>query len=57
MPADVSFENVRPSRAPAQTHIRPQAGRLPLGLGLAVAACASGGLWVAAFAGVHALIS
>jgi hypothetical protein len=57
MPADVSFENVRPSRAPAQTRVRSHTGRLPLGLGLAIAACASGGLWVAAFAGVHALLT
>ena len=55
MPADVSFDNVAPMQA--ATRVSPVAGggRLPLGIGLTVAACASGGLWFAAVAGIRAL--
>jgi hypothetical protein len=52
MPADVSFENVAPS---ADAGVAPR--RLPLGLGLAIAACASVSLWVGAAVGIHALLS
>jgi hypothetical protein len=56
MPADVSFDHISPARAPAApTHVVSSSGRLPLGIGLAIAACASGGLWVAAVAGIRAL--
>jgi hypothetical protein len=52
MPADVSFENAVPSSeavAPSR--------RLPLGFGLAIAACASMSLWVGAAIGIRALFS
>ena len=52
MPADVSFENVA-SRSEAAVGSR----RLPLGFGLAIAAFASVGLWVAAAVGIRALFS
>lgn len=52
MPADVSFENVAP-RSEAAIGAR----RLPVGLGLAIAAFASVGLWIGAAAGIHALLS
>ena len=55
MPADVSFDHAVPVRAPAQIRPVSTGSRLPLGIGLAFAACASGGLWVAAFAGIRAL--
>lgn len=57
MPADVSFEHVSPPRAPAAVS-GPGVGvrRLPLAVGLTVAACASGGLWFAAVAGIRALL-
>ena len=51
MPADVSFPHVS---SHAQTADRPSR-RLPLGVGLIVAATASVGLWVAIAAGVKAL--
>jgi len=50
MPADVSFPHVS---ARVETLERPS--RLPLGIGLVVAACASVGLWVGIAAGVKAL--
>ena len=52
MPADVSFQNVR---SPSLSIETAQSGRLPLGIGLAVAACASGALWFAVAAGIRAL--
>ena len=55
MPADVSFDNVRVNTASVTARPLLGANRLPLGLGLAMAACASGGLWVAAVAGIRAL--
>jgi hypothetical protein len=50
MPADVSFQHVA-------THTAPVAdtARLPLGIGLAVAACASVGLWIGVAAGIKAI--
>jgi hypothetical protein len=52
MPADVSFPNVaQPGEAVSGSR------RLPLGLGLAIAACASVSLWVGAAVGIHALLS
>ena len=51
VPADVSFQNVT-SEALAGT--KP-ARRLPLGIGLAIAATASVGLWFAVAAGLKAL--
>jgi hypothetical protein len=52
MPADVSFQDVSPRSASLEAApIR----RLPLGVGLAVAASASVGLWFAVAAGVRAL--
>jgi len=51
MPADVSFPHVSP-RAEAIDH---PSSRLPLGIGLLVAAVASVGLWVGIAAGVKAL--
>jgi uncharacterized membrane protein len=49
MPADVSFPHVS---APA---VQAASGRLPLGIGLVVAAGASVGLWFGIVAGVKAL--
>jgi hypothetical protein len=58
MPTDVSFENVRArDAASTETRRRSLGGRLPLGIGLAIAACASAGLWIAIAAGVRALLS
>ncbi len=52
MPADVSFQDViSHAEAPA----RPR--RLPIGVGLAFAACMSAGLWIAAAAGLRAIFS
>jgi hypothetical protein len=51
MPADVSFPHVSP-RAEV---IGQSSRRLPLGIGLVVAAAASVGLWVGIAAGVKAL--
>ena len=51
MPADVSFPHVA---AHVEAAHRP-ARRLPLGLGLMIAAAASVGLWVGVVAGVKAL--
>jgi hypothetical protein len=52
MPADVSFRDVSAPAAAVQT----TAGRrLPLGIGLAVAASISVGLWFGVAAGVKAL--
>jgi hypothetical protein len=50
MPADVSYPHVS---APA-VEATPSS-RLPLGIGLVVAACASVGLWVGIGAGIKAL--
>ena len=50
MPTDVSFQHVATHTAPAA-----DTARLPLGIGLAVAACASVGLWVGVVAGVRAI--
>ena len=52
MPADVSFDSVSP-RTAVSTDAPTR--RLPLGLGLAIATCASGGLWIAAVAGIRAV--
>ena len=52
MPADVSFENVAPR---SETTVGSR--RLPLGFGLAIAACASVSLWVGAAMGIRALFS
>ncbi|MDB5427609.1 MAG: hypothetical protein JWR43_1584 [Phenylobacterium sp.] len=52
MPADVSFQNVSPSSVSVEASSQR---RLPLGIGLTIAACASVGLWVAAAAGIRAL--
>jgi hypothetical protein len=51
MPADVSFPHVSSHVEAAQRPSR----RLPLGLGLMIAAAASVGLWVGVVAGVKAL--
>jgi hypothetical protein len=52
MPADVSFEDIRPSSVAIDA---ARSRRLPLGIGLVVAASASVGLWVAIAAGFKAL--
>ncbi|WP_293377393.1 hypothetical protein [Phenylobacterium sp.] len=52
MPADVSFQDVSPRSAVIET---APTRRLPLGVGLAVAAVASAGLWFGVVAGVRAL--
>lgn len=52
MPADVSFRDLSPGSVSVET---PASSRLPLGIGLAVAATASVGLWFAIAAGVKAL--
>jgi len=52
MPADVSFQNVTSRSAVIET---TRARRLPLGIGLVVAALASIGLWFAIAAAVKAL--
>jgi hypothetical protein len=52
MPADVSFQDVSPRSVAAEAQASP---RLPLGIGLAVAASASVGLWFVVAAGVKAL--
>ena len=52
MPADVSFHNVSPSSLSIET---ASTRRLPLGVGLAIAALASVGLWFAVAAGIRAL--
>jgi hypothetical protein len=49
MPADVSFQHVSTRSTPAES------SRLPLGIGLGVAACASVGLWFAVAAGIRAI--
>jgi hypothetical protein len=52
MPADVSFQDV----SPRSVAVEAQApSRLPLGIGLVVAASASVGLWFGIAAGVRAL--
>jgi hypothetical protein len=52
MPADVSFQDLSARSVAAATET---SSRLPLGIGLAVAASASVGLWFAIAAGVKAL--
>jgi hypothetical protein len=52
MPADVSFQDVSTRSVSVET---APPSRLPLGIGLAVAASASVGLWFAVAAGVRAL--
>ena len=52
MPADVSFENVAP-----RSKVAAGSRRLPLGFGLAIAACASMSLWIGAAIGIRALFS
>jgi len=52
MPADVSFQDVD-TRSETVSGSR----RLPLGFGLAIAACASVSLWVGAAIGIRALFS
>ena len=52
MPADVSFQDVSARNAAIQT---TATRRLPLGIGLVVAAGASVGLWFGIAAGVKAL--
>jgi hypothetical protein len=52
MPADVSFQDISP-RSVSLEAAPPH--RLPLGIGLVVAASASVGLWFAVAAGVRAL--
>jgi len=51
VPADVSFQHVSSKTAPATEAAR----RLPLGIGLVVAATASIGLWFAVAAGLKAI--
>lgn len=53
MPADVSFHSVSTSSVSIET-VAPS--RLPLGIGLIVAATASVGLWFGIAAGVRALL-
>jgi hypothetical protein len=57
MPADVSFDNVGAHTFdPVSVHTAPvETSRLPLGIGLAVAACASVGLWFGVAAGIRAI--
>jgi hypothetical protein len=52
MPADVSFQDVGVRKAALETKAT---SRLPLGIGLVLAASASVGLWFAVVAGVRAL--
>jgi hypothetical protein len=52
MPADVSFQDVSTRSVSVETQA---ASRLPLGIGLAIAASASIGLWFGIAAGVKAL--
>jgi hypothetical protein len=52
MPADVSFQDVTARNVPLAT---ATTSRLPLGIGLAIAASASVGLWFGIAAGVRAL--
>jgi hypothetical protein len=54
MPADVSFQDI--SRSSASIEAAPSR-RLPLGVGLMVAAVTSVGLWFAVAAGIKALLS
>jgi hypothetical protein len=54
MPADVSFQDVSAQSVSIET-AAPR--RLPLGIGLMIAASASVGLWIAVAAGVKALLS
>jgi hypothetical protein len=54
MPADVSFHDVSTSALPVD---QSPSRRLPLGIGLMIAACASVGLWIAVAAGIRALFS
>jgi hypothetical protein len=51
MPADVSY----PHASARALEASAPSSRLPLGIGLVVAACASVGLWVGIGAGIKAL--
>jgi hypothetical protein len=53
MPADVSFQDVRTQSVAVETRA---SSRLPVGIGLLVAASASVGLWFGIVAGVKALL-
>ena len=53
MPADVSYPHASAPALEANT----SSSRLPLGIGLVVAACASVGLWVGIGAALKALFS
>ena len=53
MPADVSFHDVSARSVAAET--RTSSSRLPLGIGLAIAASASVGLWFGIAASLKAL--
>ena len=55
MPADVSYPHASYSTASTPVAEGASSGRLPLGIGLVVAACASVGLWVGIGAGLKAL--
>jgi|GEM_PF-1656344 len=57
MPADVSYPHASYSDVSAPAVDHASSGRLPLGIGLAIAACASVGLWVGIAAGLKALFS
>jgi hypothetical protein len=52
MPADVSFQDVSARSVSVET---TASSRLPLGVGIVIAASASVGLWFAVAAGVRAL--
>lgn len=52
MPADVSFHDVSQNAVSLET---TASRRLPLGVGLSIAAAASVGLWFAVAAGIRAL--
>jgi len=55
MPADVSYPHASYSTTSTPVVEGAPSSRLPLGIGLVVAACASVGLWVGIGAGVKAL--
>ena len=56
MPADVSFDHVSPTTFDqVGVHTPAETSRLPLGIGLAIAALASVGLWFGVAAGVRAI--
>jgi hypothetical protein len=55
MPADVSYPHASYSNASSPAVEATASGRLPLGVGLVIAACASVGLWFGIGVGVKAL--